>query len=378
MIKLLNGYLYSYARLRFTGLNTNDILNIASLNGITIKNAQRTDYAQMEADVYFKDINKLKKLLGKNKYKIETIKKRGAAYKISANKKRIFLWIGMFIALVGLGVVFSRTWSIKVIGYGEPQKIVEIVKSNNMLNWKHGLGDKIEELQMQILKSDSNILWNSATINGTVVEVYVKENNSIKLPPKTQGNLVANKDCVIRNLIVTGGTGRVTNGTTVSKGDILIEASQKIGEEIYPVNAQGKAIASVYYSLSQTIPINQTEYVETGNKKTVCNMELLGMNILAGGKNEFVNSNVYNESINTFGLPIKITRVVYCETQAEQKSVDIDAAVKEAQRQIITALKQQIPETSEIYKTDTTITRNDDTVTVYTYIEAIEDVAVRG
>ena len=63
MIKLLNGYLYSYARLRFTGLNTNDVLNIASLNGITIKNAQRTDYAQMEADVYFKDINKLKKLL---------------------------------------------------------------------------------------------------------------------------------------------------------------------------------------------------------------------------------------------------------------------------------------------------------------------------
>lgn len=378
MLKLLNGDLYSYERLRFTGLNTQDILNIASKNGIIIKNAVRTEYAVLEADVYRVHIKKLKKLLGKNKYKITTLKRRGASYKITANRKRIFLWMGMLFALAGLFIVFSRTWSVKVIGYDQPEKIIEIVKSNNMLTWKNGLTDKIESLQQLISQSDKNILWNSVTINGTVVEVYIKEDTTLKPVEDGQGNIYANKDCVIRNLIVLGGTGKVTNGATVSKGDILIEATQLIGEEYYPVNAKGKAIASVYYSASETVTLKNTVFNETGNKKTVCQIRFLGMNILAGGKNEFNNSNVTKEAINTYGLPIEITRITYSETEPSFESVDRETAIKEAETFLISKLKQQIPENAEIYKTDTTVTENDDNLTVYVYIETVEDVAVRG
>ncbi len=378
MIKLLNGDLYSYSRLRFTGLNTQDILNIASKNGIIIKNAVRTEYAVMEADVYRVHIKKLKKLLGKSKYKITTVKRSGLSYKITANKKRVFLWLGMFLAFVGLALVLSRTWQVKVIGYDQPKKIIEIVKSNNMLTWKIGLNDKIEGLQQQISQSDQNILWNSVSINGTVIEVYIKENTNLLPKEDNTGNVYADKDCVIRNLIVLGGTGKVANGTTVSKGDMLIEATQKIGEEYYPVTAKGKAIASVYYSGSETVPLKNTVYNETGNKKTVCSIRFLGMNILAGGQNEFTNSNMVTEEIRTFGLPIKITKTTYYETMPSVTETNKEQAIKETETFLISKLKQQIPENAEIYKTETTVTESDDSLTVQVYIETVEDVAVRG
>ena len=68
MIKLLYGDLYSYERLRFTGLHTEEILNIAYQNNITVKNVVRKEYAVIEADVYRLHIKKLKRLIGKNKY----------------------------------------------------------------------------------------------------------------------------------------------------------------------------------------------------------------------------------------------------------------------------------------------------------------------
>ena len=377
MIKLLNGYLYSYARLRFTGLNTQEIFNKAYQNGIVIKNAVRTEYTQLEADVYRFQIKKLKKLLG-NKYKITTVKKRGVVYKISAVKKRIALLLSLALAFSGIGFVFSRTWSVKVIGYHNEKAIVEIVKNSGMLGFKKGLTDKIYEVQAKISQSDKNILWNSISINGTVVEVYIKEDKTLKVEQAQAGNLVASKDCVIRNLIVHSGSGQVTNDTTVKKGQLLIEAKQKFGEEYFPCKAEGIARASVFYSDSVSVPINETVYIETGNVKNLCQIKFLGINVVAGGKNQFATSYKTTEEINTFFLPIKITKINYNQTQAKTVAQDKETIILQAQNQLLTKLNQQIPSDATIYKTDTTIFESDGVITVYTSIETIENVAVRG
>ncbi len=377
MIKLLNGYLYSYARLRFTGLNTQEIFNKAYRNGIVIKNAVRTEYTQLEADVYRFQIKKLKKLLG-DKYKITTVKKHGATYKISAIKKRIALILSLILAFIGIGFVFSRTWSVKVIGYQNEKAIVDIVKNSGMLGFKKGLTDKIYEVQAKISQSDKNILWNSISINGTVVEVYIKEDKTLKVKPAQAGNLVASKDCVIRNLIVHSGTGQVVNDATVKKGQLLIEAKQKFGEEYFPCKAEGVARASVFYSDSVSVPINETVYIETGNVKNLCQIKFLGINVVAGGKNQFATSYKTTEEINTFFLPIKITKITHHETQAKTVTQDKETLILQAQNQLLTKLNQQIPSDATIYKTDTTIFESDGIITVFTSIETVENVAVRG
>lgn len=377
MIKLLYGDFYSYERLRFTGLNTQNILNVASENGIVIKNAERCDYAVMEADVYRMHVKKLKKLL-KNKYKVDTLKRNGASYKITANTKRIFLWVTMALAVAGLFLISSRTWSVKVVGYEDVSVIEDIVRQQEMLDWRSKVITRTEELENAIIKSDNDILWNSVSINGTVVEVYIKTDDSLKVPQPQQGDIVAKKDCVIRNLIVTGGTAKVSNGQTVSKGQVLIESSQKFGEEVFPVKAEGKAIASVWYYDSEEVPLKDTILEETGSIIDFFEISFFGMNITTKGKNDFEHFSEEKEEIDTFFLPIKINRITQKELHSVAKSVDKNEKIKTVEAEIINRLKLTLPENAEIYETKTTAEESDGYLKIGVYIETVEDVAIRG
>ena len=378
MIKLLYGDLYSYERLRFTGLHTEEILNIAYQNNITVKNVVRKEYAVIEADVYRLHIKKLKRLIGKNKYNIVTLKRKGVSYKITANRKRIFLWAGMLIAMVGLCVLTLRVQSVKIFGYDDTEKIESILKDSGILTWRRDALDKLEDVQNAISQSDKDILWNSVFINGTVAEVYIKKNTNPKAENVGEGNIVAKKDCVIRNLIVLGGTPMVKNGQTVSKGQMLIEASQKFGETVFSVNAKGRALASVWYYASEDISLESTVYKETGNLSDFFEINFFGIKINTSGENEFDSFSEETKDVNTFFLPIKIKKTVRKETKSVTENIDREKCIKEAEASLINKLRLQIPEDAEIYETKTTVTEEDGIMNVSVYIETVENVAIRG
>lgn len=378
MIKLLYGSFYSYERLRFIGLNTQQILNIAADNDIIIKNAVRIDYAVMEADVYRVHVKKLKNLLGKNRYKIETIKKHGTSYSVTANKSRIFLWVTLPIAIIGLCLLLSRTWSIKVIGYDNIDAIKNIVIEKGMIDWRKNVYKRIDDVKKAISESDRDILWNSITINGTTVEVYIKKDTSVKVEEAQNGNLVSGKNCVIRNLIVTSGTAMAENGQTVSEGQVLIEASQKIGEAVFDVAAEGEAIASVWYYGSEEILTEKTALIETGNSVEFYEINLFGKKIQSKNAREYENYNDVHELVNTVFLPIKIEKVIRYEVKPEIQKTDIQQAIKEAEKEIINRLMIEIPEKAKLYETKTTTVEEDGIIKVSVYIETIENVAIRG
>ena len=378
MIKLLYGSLYSYERLRFTGLNTQNILNTAKAKGIVLKNAVRIDYAVMEADVLRNQVKKLKKLLGENKYKIETVKRKGVSYKVTANKSRLFLWIMLFISVIGLYLVFSRVWSVKVIGYEDAQKIENVIKEKGLLTWRLKAYDLTEEAEKAVFESDKDILWNSVEINGSVVEVYIRKDFSQKVEKTEKGNLVAKKDCILKNLIVTSGTAKAQNGQAVSKGQILIEATQKFGENIFDVLAEGKAIASVWYYGSEEIPVETVFYKETGEKAEFYEISFLGKKVFSKSKREFENFKEIRQKVNTFFLPIKIEKIKLLETEAEIQPINKEQAIKEAEKEIISRLKLQIPEDAKIYETKTSVEEKDGILRISVYIETVENVAIRG
>lgn len=378
MIKLLYGSFYSYERLRFTGLNTQNILNTANENGILIKNAVRVDYAVMEADVLWCHVKKLKSLLGENRYKIETVKRKGVVYKAVANKKRLFLWPMLLLAVVSLYVIFSRMWSIEVSGYENIEAIKDTVVSKGMLTWRKDALKLTEEVEKAILESDSDILWNSVEINGSVIEVYIKKDDSVKVEENLMGNIVAQKDCVLRNLIVTSGTAMAQNGQTVSAGQVLIEAKQKFGEAVFDVKAEGKAIASVWYYGSEEIFSENTVHVETGNSVDFYEINLFGKKVFSNQKDSFTNFKEEIKEINTFFLPLKIKKITRSETEEKTVSIDKEQAINEAEKEIINRLKLQLPEKAEVYETKTSVQENDGIIKVSVYIETVENVAIRG
>ncbi len=378
MIKLLYGSLYSYERLRFTGLNTQNILNAATANGILIKNAVRVDYAVMEADVLRHHVKKLKKLIGENRYKIETVKRKGVSYKITANKSRLFLWLMLSVSTIALCLVFSRMWSVKVVGYENVDAIKNIVIEKGMLTWRKKASELIDEVEQAILQHNDDVLWNSVEINGSVVEVYVRKNTSPSVKENSSGNIVAQKDCVIRNLIVTSGTAKAQNGQAVSAGQVLIEATQKFGETTFSVMAEGKAIASVWYYGSEEIPAENVVFVETENSVEFYEINFFGKKVFSCSEGAFENYNETRQKINTFFLPLRIEKIKRQETKPQTEKADKEQAINEAEKEIINRLKLQIPASAEIFETKTSVEEKDGIIKISVYIETVENVAIRG
>ncbi|MBR6765264.1 MAG: sporulation protein YqfD, partial [Clostridia bacterium] len=107
-------------------------------------------------------------------------------------------------------------------------------------------------------------------------------------------------------------------------------------------------------------------------------MKLFGMDISSESNNSFEHFITETENINLFGLPMKIERVTYKETIKETAAFDREQAIKEAETGLINKLRLQIPSDAAVYRTDTTVYESDGILTVYVYIETVEDVLIRG
>ncbi len=376
MIKLLKRYLGAYAHVRFTGFNIGRVLETALENGIEMRNVRRTEYACIEADVSRRDLKKLREHLDTNAVRTEELKHSGLAYAVMSTGRRYALWIGILTAVAMLFTLSQRTWFIRVHGCEDDKAIVSAVKESGMLDWHFRLGERIEDAQAAIKACDADILWNAVSYKGATVDVYVKKKTA--KPQETDGNknnIVAAKDCVIRNLIVTDGTAKVSNGQTVSKGQLLIEGNVTLGESVYPVSASGEALASVWYCAGTDI-MPETEYRETGREIKNRTVEIFGMKFTTGEENIFRSFNTAEHDVYCGMLPIKITDTVYSETESVQRPFERDKAVREAEKALIATLS--LPENARICEQKTTVTDTDTGIRVNVYIETVENVAERG
>lgn len=378
MVKLIkNNFILGKVRVKITGLSLESLLNLAAEQGILLENIVRTEYACIEADVPRGDYKKLCRLIPEASYKTAVLRRRGVSFAVSANVRRLALLLGMIAAFAGLIVASQRTWEIRISGSSHPEKIEQILRDYGLLDWHSAVAGRLEEAEKMLTSGQENILWSSISVKGAVVDVYIKEDTSLK-PQETQsGNIVAAKDCVIKNLIVTQGTAQVKNGDVVSKGQTLIDGSVQFGENIYSVKPQGKALASVWYYDSAEILLEEPVVQPTGRTKTVKEVAIFGMNLSFGGQNEFEQFVVEERPVNCAGLPLAVREVTYIETENILVTVDKEAAIAQAEKELLANLQLTLPEDARIAETQTTVEEEGGIVRVVVYIETIEDVAIR-
>ena len=219
MVKLIrNSFILGKARVRVTGLSLESLLNMAAENGIVLENVIRTEYACIEADVLRSDLKKLYRLIPEQSYKTALIGRKGVSFTVSANIRRIALFLGMILAFSALIAASQRTWEIRVTGSSRPEQIEQMLREYGLLDWHSAVAGRIGEAEKMLTSEQEDILWSSISVKGAVVDVYIKEDKSLKPQEPLSGNIVASKDCIIKNLIVTQGTAQVKNRQLVSKG----------------------------------------------------------------------------------------------------------------------------------------------------------------
>ena len=96
-----------------------------------------------------------------------------------------------------------------------------------------------------IRKEYNDIIWVSASVRGTKLYIQIKENeDSIPVDEKGEENkavdIVADRDCIVKDIVVRKGVVKVREGDTVKKGDVLISGQ-------VPVNNDAKEVTGYQY-----------------------------------------------------------------------------------------------------------------------------------
>ena len=171
-----------------------------------------------------------------------------------------------------------------------------------------------DEVTQKLLETFPDISWVSVSIKGTNALVKIVE--AIPQPEMidkiTPSNLIAKKDSVIQSITTEAGTPIVQSGDVVKKGALLISGEVIIaaGEEAEVgreyIHARGTILGKVWYTLEESVPLQYTEKMYTGEEKK-------DKSIMIG--NTILNVIQPNMEDSTYDKEKTGMRRMYCQNQ---------------------------------------------------------------
>ena len=140
-------------------------------------------------------------------------------------------------------------------------------------------------VETSVLSENGELAWVNINRRGTVAYVEIKESKSHSYNtenPQNVGNIVAERDCVIEEIVVKKGVANVSVGDVVRRGEVLISGIIETEGGTVFCHAEGVVKGKFTDSVS-----SESKRVET---------------VLAGYENELsrVYINFFNFSVNIF------------------------------------------------------------------------------
>lgn len=205
--------------------------------------------------------------------KLTVVGERGLPSFLKRYKKRKILAAGVFFFIVGLYVLSSFIWEVRVTG-NERISQEELLSACAEMGLKPGAFRRhvdTDALTDQLAEQFTDISWVSVNITGTNAHIRLVE--TIPKPEMmdrdTPCDIVASKDSIIQSIAVESGTPLAAMGDVVEKGDILIgsQVDIKAGDEQVGtewVRARGKVYGKLWHQLEEELPLNYTRKEYTG------------------------------------------------------------------------------------------------------------------
>ena len=321
-------------------------LQYLNLTIMDIKYDKKIIYLKMEE----KELEKIKKYLVSYKFKkVSNLGIFNLIDKIKTNKIFVIcLLIGGILFLILSNLV------VKINIIHENKEIRDIIAEElneygiKLLSFKKSYKE-LDIIRQKILdKYPDKLDWMEFDVDGMIINVRVEERIITEIIKNDAVcDLVATKSGVINDILVSEGNILVNINDYVREGDTLVSGIINYNEENKRYTcANGKVFAKVWYTANVSIPLEYTDYIETGKKKYNFIWEINGnkKRIL---KNRFVT---FNSSIKNL-LSIFDFKF-YVETQKETEKVintyTEDQALEQGINKAIESIKIKLGEFDEI------------------------------
>ena len=241
MLQKIYQYICGYVRIRITGYRTERFLNACNYKKIKIWGLSVCG-SSYEMNLWAKDFKKLRHISHKTSTKITIVKKCGLPFYLFANRRRKLFFTGIMAAFLLLFIMSSFVWDIEILGtHTRTEEVIRaFLKEKNVNTGMLRNNIDCDRIAKDIRKEYDDVIWVSASVEGTRLIIRIKENEDVKMKkeadqtenavPDSGGgtDLVANGSGTVVRIITRKGIPMVQEGTVVNSGDILVSGQISI------------------------------------------------------------------------------------------------------------------------------------------------------
>ena len=327
-------YVRGYLKIRITGYSPERFLNLCKNKKIAVWGllSDRNAYVMY---IKVSGFRRLKPILKKTQTKVTIEERIGLPFFFYKYRKRKLFFIGFLFCLF---LIYSMTFFVWNIDLQGNQAITDnvLLEYLNTQNVKHGMLKhqvNCEQLVKDIRKEFDDIIWVSASMEGTNLYIHVKENTDtfeLKTEENEACDLVAEETGIVQSIITRSGVPLVKAGDEVHVGDILVSGTVDVLNDAKEVVAQKKVKADADIVLERTIQYedevskiyDKKEYTE---KKRTISFIKIGTYTLQLGWKKLSYENYDQKTTETqlkmgenFYLPLYIGQKKYYEYKEEK------------------------------------------------------------
>lgn len=320
-----------------TGDYPERFLNLCVQNGFKVFNTRRRG-DKFEFCIFARDYKRVRVFRRKCTVKLKIKYRRGLPF-IMRRYRRIGLAVGGAIFAAVMIVMPQFVWSINISGNSA-------LDANQVMTALDTVGISIgtplsevdaDNMRLRLALLLPEISWASINIDGTAVNVELREATR-KLETDTKySNLVADFDGIVTAVYVRSGTAAVKVGDTVIKGDLLVSGTEeyKDGKTFFR-HSDADIIATVNRTATVRIPIVKTvsHDVSEGDNRTVLSVFGCEIPLYIGGI-DYPHRAEYTESPLVIGgvkLPVCAMTATFYEIENEDIMLTESEALSKAEQ----------------------------------------------
>ena len=234
-------------------------------------------------------------------------------------------------------LIYSLTFFIWDIDFEGNQMITDevILEYLDSQEVFHGMAKRkvnCEQIVRDIRKNFDDIIWVSASMQGTRLFIHVKENTDtfeLNLDKQSPCDIVSDKTGIVREIVIRSGVPQVQIGDEVVAGDILVSGTIDVMNDAGEVVAQNYVVADAdivletIYHYEDIIHKKYKNKVYTDRKRKIWTIHLGDILFRLGiQKNSFVSCEQYTKSAQlrfgeNFYLPFSFGEIEILEYEWE-------------------------------------------------------------
>ena len=308
-----------------------------SENGVRIRSVTRTSPTTVRMTIDAKRFFDLRRLKIGLPVRIRILKKCGFPFVLKKLYARPVLWIGTILIAAGLIWASGGVFRIRIEG-AERTDVAEVLarlKEHGLYVGARPKGPILITAANDLSVELKEAAWVGIDREGIQLTVRVVENlpASEKRTQTVPSDMIAEKDGVITNMIVTHGQARAAVGDSVKRGDVLISGTVGYKDVSYETWADGVVTAAVAYEAESPLETTVSEWVESGETATVRTVRLGSMQIFGMTpaferyRVQKVRSIAVNDRIPVFVDEITIGEIVLRERAPDREEAEQRALI---------------------------------------------------